>query len=327
MAQAKEEEYLAWYLRSNASAVEEDLVMARRSTIDPILELLPADRKAAFREAAIRGEKLPAYALQQLQELEIVTLEIVPIKPILGKAHSGGPYRKPAPIVGSIDAKLNAFADLKRRLDRVSEIIPSQEKELAEFGREARILGKTHNSLWERFQAYESPMERAQALVDDAERRILNAQINQKISANNLLKLAAAAILWNNIKEKIVIPQMEQILGRNGLLKGVRGIALMDKIRRSPKDFLPKVGAFKDLPRLIEVSEQIVTIEENWESYALATADASGQLGIAESDTLIVHIFSSLGKSGAEIMRTASGAMEGTQGKIARASMERAPKE
>ena len=41
------------------------------------------------------------------------------------------------------------------------------------------------------------------------------------------------------------------------------------------------------------------------------------------SDTLIVHILSSLDKSGVEIMRTAFGAIEGTQGKIAGALMER----
>lgn len=326
VARAKEQENLAWYLRNNTGVVEDDLVTARRHTIDPILELLPAEEKAAFRVAAIRGEKLPAYAVQPLLELTVAPT-IAPLTVTMGRPFVVQAYQRGLPFAGSIDAKLNAFADLKRVIDYVDEMIPSQDKEVAAFEQEESDLRKTHDSLWQRFQAYESPLEKAEALVDLAERRIGYAQINQRISANNLLRLAAATILWNHIKENVVIPQIEQVLEKNGLLESVRGIALMDKIRRNPQDFLPKVGPLKDLPRLIEVSKQIVMIEELWEMYALAAADATGQVGTVESDTLIIHIFSSLGKSGLEIMRTASGAMEGTQGKIARALMERAPEE
>ena len=325
VARAKVQEYLAWNFRNNVGVVEYDLRVARRSTIDPILDLLPADRKAAFREAAIRGEKLPGYAIQPLLEAPPAIAQIKPtiaVRPIPIQS-----FRRGSPFAGSIEAKLNAFADLKRVIDYVDEIIPSQEKEVAAFEQQEKDLRETHDSLWQRFQAYESPLERAEALIDDAERRLGYAQINQRISAENLLRLAAATILWNHIKENVVIPQIERVLEENGLLESVRGIAFMDKLRRRPQDLLPKIGPLKDLPRLIEVSKQIVMIEENWELFALAAADATGRIETAESDTLVVHIFDSLGKSGVEIMRTASGAMEGTQGKIARALMERAPEE
>jgi hypothetical protein len=61
------------------------------------------------------------------------------------------------------------------------------------------------------------------------------------------------------------------------------------------------------------------------ESFALGAAGATGQIGTAESDILVGHIFHGLSKSGTDIMRTASGAMEGIQGKVAQVLMERAP--
>jgi hypothetical protein len=210
-------------------------------------------------------------------------------------------------------------------LGYVGPIMPSQEKRLAAFREQGAQLRKNNDSLLERLQTFESPLEKAKALADDAEQRLLTAQINQKISANNLLRLATAAVIWNHIKNTVVIPQIEQILKANGLSNGVKGMAMIDQIQKSPQDFLPKVGPLKDLPRLIETGKKILSIEENMESFALGAAGATGQIGTAESDILVGHVFHGLSKSGTDIMRTASGAMEGIQGKVAQVLMERAP--
>ena len=79
-----------------------------------------------------------------------------------------------------------------------------------------------------------------------------------------------------------MVPQIETILEENGLLNGVKGIEMLDRIRTSPQDFLPKVGPLKDLPRLIETAKKVVGVEENMEAFALAAAATNAQVGTAE---------------------------------------------
>jgi hypothetical protein len=327
MAKAESEEYVASVLRNNAAIVEDDFLTARGKAMWTIHSLLPADKKAAFHEGMKKGDALPAYTIQQLYEPAAAAI-ITPQRPAelnVSRRDSIGLTQKPPPLAGSIEVKLDAFEDLKTVLGYVGPIIPSQEKRLAAFREQGAQLRKNNDSLLERLQTFESPLEKAKALADDAEQRLLTAQINQKISANNLLRLATAAVIWNHIKNTVVIPQIEQILKANGLSNGVKGVAMIDQIQKSPQDFLPKVGPLKDLPRLIETGKKILNIEENMESFALGAAGATGQIGTAESDILVGHIFHGLSKSGTDIMRTASGAMEGIQGKVAQVLMERAP--
>jgi hypothetical protein len=137
--------------------------------------------------------------------------------------------------------------------------------------------------------------------------------------------LASAAVIWDHISETVVAPQIEAILEANGLLKGLKGIDMLDRIRKSPQDFIPKVGPLKDLPRLIETGKKVVNVESTMESFALAAVAANVQPGHAEGESLAAHLFARLSREGIDIMRTASQTMEGAQGKIAQALMERAP--
>jgi hypothetical protein len=123
-----------------------------------------------------------------------------------------------------------------------------------------------------------------------------------------------------------VVPQIETILEENGLSNGVAGLQMLNRIRESPQDFLPKVGPLKDIPRLIDTAKKVVDVEENMETLALAAATSNAQADTAESQALIARLFSGLNREGIEIMRTASEAMDGPRGKIVQVLMERAPK-
>jgi hypothetical protein len=190
---------------------------------------------------------------------------------------------------------------------------------------EVEELRRQQDSLKEQLSAIESPLETANALADEAEQRFLAAQIAEKVSAGNALRLAAAAVVWEHVRDAVVTPQIETILQENGLANGVAGLEMLNRIRNSPQDFIPKVGPLKDIPRLIETAKKVVNVEENMESYALAAAEANAQVGTAESESLASQLFAGLSQEGIEIMRTASEAMDGAQGKIAQALMQRAP--
>ncbi|TRX03229.1 hypothetical protein [Flavobacterium gawalongense] len=316
------EEHIAYYLWNNAEIMEYEMVQAKADVKWTIYELLPNDRKVAFIEA------IGGCCFKFKQELPVIPIKVVAQilpTPIRATASNFEPYLKPRSIEGSIEVKLKAFDDLRTVLNFVSDKIPSQEKSLAVFVKEIVPLRKNNESLLERLQTYESPLEKAQELISDAEQRILTAQVNQEVSAKNLLILAAGTFTWNQIKNDIVIPEIEKILKKNGLLYGLKGMAMIDQIRKNPQKFIPKVGPLKDIERLIETEKKVLSIEENFESYSLAAANANAQIGTKESDKLVEQVFLSLGKQATDIMRTASGSIEGPLGQIARVIMERGP--
>lgn len=331
VARAKSAESVAWNLRNNAAFVEMDLWTARAGPMWSIYKLLPEDRKDAFHAEMKKADTFSVYARDKLPEAVPVARAqpraahvVASTGDYIGK-HLG-PQHKPSPVAGSVEVKLQAFNDLKEVLGYISPLMPSQEKRLKAYREQTADMRTHYDSVYARLQAYESPLEKAQVLADDAEKRFLAAQVNQKISATTLLRLAAATIVWDHVKNKVVVPNIERVLRANGLLKGVRGVALLDKIQNRPQDFLPTVGPLKDLSRLIETGKKVLAVEESMESFALAAAEANAQRDTAASESLSKHLFMSLGKQGTDIMRTASGEMEGPMGKIAQTLMERAPK-
>jgi hypothetical protein len=326
-AKADKAQDLASVFRSNTLSLEYDFVYARARAVWPIFELLPPDRKSDFKDAMTRGEKLPAYAILRPEDPPAVARAIEPPMPNAQVFGGDRPRLKPQPIDGSIEDKLIAFGDIKTVLGYVTPMMASQELRLPVLKQELTDLRLQRTSVADQLSAFESPLEKAKGAAAAAERRFLAAQVDQKLSAGNALRLASAAVVWNHIIDTLVVPQIEAILDENGLLKGLKGIDMLDRIQRSPQDFIPKVGPLKELPRLIETGKKVLSVEENMESFALAAAAANAQAHTAESERLAAHLFARLSQEGTDIMRTASQAMEGPQGKIAQALMERAPKD
>ncbi|MEO8419743.1 MAG: hypothetical protein ABI457_00990 [Hyphomicrobium sp.] len=330
VAKAEAEERTAGVLSGNAVAIRGDALAKRTSAVGPILELLPADLKDQFSSVITRHEEDPAYAIEEPARPPAVA-EAQPQQPApLNMSHESnesltGPRQRPQPVTGTIEEKLAAFDDVKKNLAYTSSLLPSHEQRRPALLEEVAELRRQQDSLKEQLSAIESPLETANALADEAEQRFLAAQIAEKVSAGNVLRLAAAAVVWEHVRDAVVTPQIETILQENGLANGVAGLEMLNRIRNSPQDFIPKVGPLKDIPRLIETAKKVVNVEENMESYALAAAEANAQVGTAESESLASQLFAGLSQEGIEIMRTASEAMNGAQGKIAQALMQRAP--
>jgi hypothetical protein len=232
---------------------------------------------------------------------------------------------KPQPVNGTIEDKLAAFDDVKRNLAYTSNLLPAHERDRPALLEKIAELRRQNDSLTEQLSAVESSIAAANALVNEAEQRFLAAQIAEKVSAGNALRLAAAAVVWEYVRDAVVAPEIEKVLQENGLANGVTGLEMLNRIRNSPEDFIPKVGPLKDIPRLVETARKVVRVEEDMESYALAAAEANAQVGTAESESLAAHLFAGLSQEGIDIMRTASGAMDGAQGKIVQALTQRAP--
>jgi hypothetical protein len=327
-AKAAAEELRAGILRANALALRDEFLATRTSAVGPILELLPGDLRGQFSAATTRREQSPVYAIEE-PEPQPVAAKDLPAAPVAAKASLEsvvGPMEKPQPVSGSIEDKLKAFDDVKSVLGYVKVMLPSQERRLPALTQEAAELRRQQGSLSEQLSAIESPLATANALADEAEQRFLAAQLAEKASAGNALRLAAAAVVWEHVRDTVVVPQIETILEENGLSNGVAGLQMLNRIRESPQDFLPKVGPLKDIPRLIDTAKKVVDVEENMETLALAAATSNAQADTAESQALIARLFSGLNREGIEIMRTASEAMDGPRGKIVQVLMERAPK-
>lgn len=328
VAKADAEEYVAHVFSGNAHSVEQDFLTARGNSLWTIWELLPADKKGAFAEAMHHADGFPAYALQPPHEAPVVAPAGVSPVAATGVARDMvGMTPRAQPINGSIEDKLSAFKDVKDVLAYLTPLIAAQEERLSALGPQVVDLKKSHEALWNDVHSLDSPIEQAAAMADEAEKRFLAAQINEKISAENMLRLAGAAVVWAHVRNEVVVPAIESVLESNGLLGGVKGVELLDRIRKSPQDFIPKVGPLKDLPRLIETGEKVLGVEQNMESFALAATEANAEAGTAQSDPLVEHLFSRLNEQGLGIMRTASEAMDGPFGRIAQTLMQRAPKE
>ena len=327
VAKAEAEERTAGVLNGNVVAIRGDPLATRSSAVGPILELLPADVKDQFSSATTRHEADPAYAIEEPARAAAAA-EAQPQEPApLNPRHESvvGPVEKPQPVNGSIEDKLAAFDDVKTILAYTSNLLPSHERQRPALLEQVAELRRQKDALTEQLSAVASPIEAANALADEAEQRFLAAQIAEKVSAGNALRLAAAAVVWEHVRDAVVAPEIEKVLQESGLANGVAGLEMLNRIRSSPQDFLPKIGPLKDIPRLIETAKKVVGVEENMESYALAAAEANAQVGTAESESLISHLYAGLSQQGIEIMRTASEAMDGAQGKIAQALMQRAP--
>jgi hypothetical protein len=106
----------------------------------------------------------------------------------------------------------------------------------------------------------------------------------------------------------------------------VKGLALLNQLATNPAELLPPGGVFTDLPRLFETQQKVLGVEENFEDYALQAASALANGSEKPNQFLIESLFETISDEGLEIMRTASGTLPGSQGDIARALLQHAPK-
>ena len=328
-AQAQKAEQIATTLRENAVALEEDFLAARNSTLGSVYYLLPTNQRVSFHEGTQKNAANPAYAvLPEVESDPSARAAPATAKAASSLAADANAIQPPAPVAGSIDVKFAAFEDKLRALRNLASLLPPQEKQLAAARELADTQVRERAKLSAQLAEYATPLATHAATVHEAEDRILTAQVNQRISAGNLLRLGTSAVLWSHLKESVVAPLMEQFLTDNGVhIKGQRGPELLEAINQRPQDFIPKKGTFGNTQPLGALRLRLLDVEPSLEVRAAAAAEAFAAGKITGSDVLVAHFFRNLDKQGVAVLQATVDTLVPAQKKIAMALLARAPAE
>ena len=327
-AQAASEEHLATVLRDNAAVLADDFAAARGSSLGAVYYLLPTNQRVSFHEGTQKNANNSAYLkLDEVEPTHPDRTAPAPTKPAAPKMESAVPTPLPPAVAGSLEEKFAAFEDKQRALRNLAALLPPQERQLAAARELADAQQKRKDALTAQLAEFAGPLAESAAAATAAEDRILTAQVNQKISAGNLLRLGTAAILWSYLKESVVAPQMENFLHDNGLAKILRGPALVDAISQRPQDFIPKAGTFEDSHPLVALKLKLLDVEPNLEVRALAAADALEHGKISGSGELVAHCFKNLDKPGLSVLQATTDTLSPGQKKIAQVLLAHAPAE
>jgi hypothetical protein len=326
-ARAASEERIATILHDNAAAMEETFVAARSSAINAVYSLLPAAQRVAFYNGTQKNSNHPAYAhLPEVESDRATRAAPVAPKPAAPRTAAAGPV-PPQPVSGTIDDKFAAFADKQRALRNLAALLPPQEKPLAAARELAEAQVQRNEALAVHLAEFTAPLAKCTAIASEAEDRILTAQVNQKISAGNLLRLGTSALLWTYLREHIVAPQLERFLEDNRMTKGKKGLSLVDAINRQPRDFIPRSGTFDKPEALGSLRLKLLDVEPSMEVWASVATDALAAGKISTGADLTRRFFQNLDKPGVEILRASLDTLETPQRKIALALLARAPAE
>jgi hypothetical protein len=327
MAQAASEERLAATLRDNAAVLEQDFLAARGTALGSVYYLLPTNQRVTFHEGTQKNANNSAYIkLDEVEPDHPARTPPAPAKPAAAKPEGTG-VTPPPPVAGSLEDKFAAFADKQRALRGVAGLLPPQEKQLAASRELADAQQKKNDVLTAQMAEFAGPLGQSAAAANEAEDRILTAQVNQKISAGNLLRLGTSAVLWSYLKESIVAPQMENFLQDNGLKKIPKGPALLEAINQRPQDFIPKSGAFENTQALTSLKLKLLDVEPNLELRAQAATEALEGNKLGAGGDLLAHFFKNLDKQGIALLRATTDTLEPAQQKIAQALLKHAPAE
>lgn len=327
LAQAESAEQIAVALHANAAALEEDFLAARNSTLASVYYLLPTNQRVSFHEGTQKNAANPAYAvLPEVESNRGARLPAASPKPAAPLVDLTNPIQPPAPVSGSLEAKFAAFEDKQRALRNLAALLPPQEKQLAAARELADTQVMARAALNQQLAEYAGPLAQQAATVQEAEDRLLTAQVNQKIAAGNLLRLGTAALLWHHLKATVVAPLMEQFLADNGgLAKGRSGTALLDEIAQRPQDFIPKKGTYENPQPLSALRLRLLDVEPNLETRATAAAEALAAGKITRSDALVARFFKDLDKPGVAVLQATTDTLTPGQKKLAAVLLERAP--
>ncbi len=327
VAQAAGEERLAATLRDNANVLEQDFQTARGTALGSVYYLLPTNQRVAFHEGTQKNSNHSAYLkLDEVEPDHPARTTPAPAKPAAAQSENPS-LPAPTPVAGSIEDKFAAFADKQRALRGVAALLPAQEKQLAAARELADAQQKKNDAVNAQLAAFSGPLAQCAATTNDAEDRILTAQVNQKISAGNLLRLGTSAVLWSYLEESIVAPQMENFLQDNGLKKIPQGTELLVKITQRPQDFIPKDGSFENTQGLSALRLKLLDVESSLDVRAQAAAEALEGNKLAAGAELTAHFFKNVDKPGVALLRATAGSLEPAQQKIAEALLKHAPAE
>lgn len=74
----------------------------------------------------------------------------------------------------------------------------------------------------------------------------------------------------------LLLLRVEEFLEANGLLQGMKAVEALKKIKENPEGLIPKKGALKGMPRLIETARQVAALEEHFEEWAVKAVEELG---------------------------------------------------
>lgn len=318
-------ERIATALRDNAAAMEEIFTTARGSAINSVYYLLPAAQRVAFYNGTQKNANHPAYAnLPTVDSDRAAKAGAAPAKSPAPQA-AAATAAPPAPFGGTIDEKFAAFEDKLRALRNLAALLPPQEKQLAAARELADAQAGKNDALTAKLAEFAAPLARYATTAAEANDRILNAEVNQKISAGNLLRLGTSALLWTYLREHIVAPQMESFLQENRLARNLKGPALLDAITQQPNNFIPRSGNFDKPESLGALRRKLLDIEPGMDVWAGVATEAFVAGKISAGPGLTARFFKDLDKEGVAVLRASLDMLDAPQKKLATALLARAP--
>lgn len=333
--------------RDRLAAAQGDVERARTSLANAERVWKPV--RAAEEAAAARLEKHSDRTLRMLLPLlppaDRQALEAVASAPRAPGAFAPWPLRGPSDFVPAIAGRPNPIRagrpELPARLQgdvdqRIATCRERRDRLLAASRayEEARQAVADQRDLLAQRDTLARDLALAVATADDLTREgrrltseLFRATENGPTSASNALGLAAATLVWDHVQARVVMPAVEAFLDANGLLEGKNAVDVMLRLKDHPEDLVPKVGALRELPRIIETARRVVEVETDFEVWATLAADALARGDTKPDPGLVEDLFRGVDRKGVAIMKAAADADDGVLGKLTELLMDRAPKE
>lgn len=283
--------------------------------------LLPAQERDTFLKK-IQDTPLPIGfrtmpGLESTNPSDIATATSMPeiAKPIPSDfVHIATPST-PEACIESIEDMRGALADLGMAVESQNRRLEPLRAKAQELAGEKYMLQKKHAPLSATLANLEKDIRGYSKIAEEALH-------NQYVYAQNTLKHAATALVWDYVYEKVVKPELIAILEKNNLPTGIEVVEVLNKIRETPEDLIPRLGPLRDMPRLISTMRLVASIETEFEDWATRAAEALAQPGNQSAQLLSKELFPYVDKKGLEIMKTASDTMDGAAGRLAQLIIE-----
>ncbi|MFO0934803.1 MAG: hypothetical protein U1E39_19125 [Planctomycetota bacterium] len=310
----------AWKpVRAAEEAAAARLAKHSERTLRTLIPLLPPEEREALERVASAPRAPGAFAPQPRRGPS----DFVPVIAERPNPIRAGRPGLPARLEGDVDQRI---ATCRERRDRLLAASRAYE--------EARQAVADQRDVAERRDALSKEVALTVAAAGDAAREARRASSelfreleNGPVSASNALQLAAATLVWDHVQARVVMPAVEAFLDANGLLEGKNAVDVMLRLKDHPEDLVPKVGALRELPRIVETARRVVEVEADFEVWATLAADALARGDTKPDPGLVEDLFRGVDRKGVAVMKAAADADDGVVGKLTELLMDRAPKD
>ena len=313
------------YFASRESASAQIAAESEAKSVRTIQFLLPADQRDAFL-AKLRDTPLPPGfraqpALEFVNRADIAQATRIP--EIAGPAPSAL-IQVTTP--STPEACIESLEDMRGALADLGPAVESQNRRLAPLREKFQQLGNEQYALQRKHSPLSAKLMKLEKDIDGYAKIAEEALHNQRIFAQNTLKHAAVALVWDYVYDNAIKPELTAILENNNLHTGMEMVETLKKIRDNPEEMIPRLGPLRDMPRLITTMRLVASIEPEFENWAARAAEALAQPGNQTAQHIAQELFPAIDKKGLEIIKTASDSMDGTVEQLAQAIARHAPK-